>query len=64
VLSTVGIEVERRGIRDVTAGVIGNDGNVVANLTLVRITFERIERSARSHVRRPGNTGVSAIRIK
>ena len=39
----VGIEVERRGIRNVTPGVVGNDGNVVANLTLVRITFEGVK---------------------
>ncbi len=63
-LSTVGIEVERRGIRDVTTGVIGNDGNVVANLTLVRITLERVKRIAHRNISRPGNTGVRAIRIK
>ena len=28
-LSTVGIEVNIRGIRDVTASVIGNDGDVI-----------------------------------
>jgi hypothetical protein len=63
-LSTVGIEVERRRIGNVTARVIGNDGNVVADLTLVRVAFQRIKEIAYRHVRRPGNTGVCAIRIK
>jgi len=63
-LSTRGIEVERRGIRNVSTGVVRNDGDVIANLTLVRITFERIKRTANSYVRRPGDTGVCAKGIK
>jgi hypothetical protein len=58
------VEVERGRIRHVATGVIGNDRNVIANLVLVRITFERIKRIANSYVRRPGNTGVGAVRIK
>ena len=63
-LRTVGIEIECGGIRDVPAGVIRNDSDVIANLTLVRITFERVKRTANGHVSRPGNTGIGAIRIK
>ena len=63
-LSTGGIQVERRGIRNVSAGVVRNDGDVVANLALVRITFERIKRIAHRNVSRPSHAGVCAIGIE
>ena len=63
-LSAIRIEIERRRISYVAAGVIRLNGNVVADLILVWITFERIKRVADSYVRRPGDTGIRAVRIK
>lgn len=63
-LRTVGIEIERRRISDVTSRVIGNDGNIVANFTLIWITLERIKQVANGHIGRPGNAGVGAIGIE
>jgi hypothetical protein len=58
------IEIKCGRIRHITAGFIGNDGNIVAYLILVRIAFERIKRIAHGNVRRPGNTGIGAPGIK
>lgn len=51
VLPSIGIEVEGGSIRDIAAGSIGDDGNVVADLTLVRIALEGVERIAHRNVR-------------
>jgi hypothetical protein len=40
----VRVEVERSRVSHITAGFIGNDGDIVAYLTLIRIAFERIKR--------------------
>ena len=58
------IKVERGRISYIAARVIGNDGDVVAYLVLVRIAFERIKRSTDRDVGRPGYTAIRAIRIK
>ena len=64
VLVSLGIEVKGRGVSHVTTGFIGNDGDVVAYLVLVRIAFEWIERVTNSHVGGPGNAGISAIGVE
>ena len=64
VLTAVRIEVERGRVSDVPTSLIGNDGNVIAYLILVRIAFLRVKRVAHRDVRRPGHTRVGAIGIK
>jgi hypothetical protein len=64
VLSPAGVEVERGRIRDVTSSVIRSDGDVIADLVLLRPAFQRIKRGAHCDVRRPGNTAVRAVRIE
>ena len=63
-LSAIRIEIVRRRISYVAARIIRLNGNIVADLVLVWITFEWIKRVADSYVRRPGNTGIRAVRIK
>ena len=63
-LSPVRVKVERGRIRHVAARVIRNDGDVVADLVLVRIAFERIKRIADRNVGRPGHAGISTIGIE
>lgn len=58
------IEVKRSRIRHVASRQVGNDGDVIANLILIRPAFLRVERVAHRHIWRPGNTGIRAIRIK
>jgi hypothetical protein len=64
VLSPARVEVERGGVRHVAAGVVRNDGDVIAYLRLLRPAFERIKRIAYRDVRRPGNAAVGAERIE
>src|SRR4029077_16905523 len=64
VLVSLGIEVKGRGVSHVTTGFIGNDGDVIPYLTLIRIALEGIKRIADSNVRRPGHAGVSAKGIE
>ena len=64
VLVSLGIEVKGRGVRNVTAGFIGNDGDIVAYLALIWVAFERIKRIADCHVRRPGNASIGAPGIE
>lgn len=45
------VKVERGRIRHVAPGVVRNNGNVVADLVLVRVAFQRIKRITYSHVR-------------
>jgi len=63
-LVSVLVEVKRGRVRYVTSGFIGDDGDVVAYLVLVRIAFGRIKRVAHRNVRRPGNAGIGAEGIK
>ena len=50
-LPSVWIEVERGRVGHVTTGFIGNDGDIITYLALVRVAFERIKRIAHRHVR-------------
>ena len=61
---TTRVEIERGRIRHVAAGIVRNNGDVIAYLVLIWIAFERIKRRAHRNVRRPGNAGVSAERIE
>ena len=63
-LTPLRVEVKRGGIRYIAARFVGNDGNVVADLTLVRVALEGVERIAHSDVSRPGHAGVSAKGIE
>ena len=45
-LTQVRVEVKRGSIRYIAARFVRNNGDVVADLTLVRVTFERIKRIA------------------
>ena len=60
----VRVEVERGGIRYVTACFIGNDRDIIAYLALVRIAFERIKRIAHCNVGRPRHASVGAKGIE
>jgi len=64
VLVSLRVEVKRGRVRYVTAGFVGNDGDIVAYLALIWIPFERIKRIAHCHVRRPGNTSIGAPGIE
>jgi hypothetical protein len=63
-LAPVRVEVKGGGVSHIASGFIGNHGDIVAYLVLLRITFERIERIAYRHIRRPGNAGVGTIGIE
>lgn len=63
-LAPVRVEVKRGRVSDVTTGFVGNDGNVVAYLILVRPSFLRVKRIANRHVRRPCNAGVRAVGVE
>ena len=43
VLSKTGVEIECGGIRHIATGVVGNDGNVISYLVLLRPAFLRIK---------------------
>ena len=64
VLVSLGIEVKRRGVSYVAAGLVGHDGDIVAYLVLIWVAFERIKRIADCHVRRPGNATIGAPGIE
>jgi hypothetical protein len=64
VLTPVRVEVKRGGIRHVASRIIGNDGDVVAYLALIRIALERIKRITDRYVRRPCHASVSAKGIE
>ena len=64
VLVAIGIEVECSGIRDIAARFVRDNGDIIADLILIRIALERVECITDSHIRRPGHTGVSAKGIK
>ena len=63
-LAAARIKVEGGRIRHVATCVIGNDGDVVADLVLVRVAFERIKEIGYRHVRRPGHAGIRAPGIE
>jgi hypothetical protein len=64
VLVAIGIEVEGSSIRDIAAHFVRDDGDVIADLILVRIALERVECITNSHIRRPRHTCIGAKRIK
>ena len=63
-MSPVRIKVKSGGIRHVAAGIVRHDGDVIADLVLVGITFERIKGGTHRHVRRPRDAGIRAIGIE
>jgi len=60
----VRVEVESSRIRNVTAGIIGNDRDIIPYLALVRIALEGIKRVAHRNIRRPGRTGIGTKGIE
>jgi len=64
VLVRVRVEVERRRIRHITSGVVRNNCDVIADLVLLRIAFERGKRIGHRNVRRPANAAVGTERIE
>ena len=50
-LAPIWVEIKSRGIGDIAAGLVRNNGDVVTYLALVRVAFERIERITYCHVR-------------
>ena len=63
-LSPVRIEIERRRIGHVSAGVIRNDRDVIPDLALIGVPLERVKCIAHRHISRPANTSVRAKRIE
>jgi len=64
VLTPVRVQVKRGGIRYIAARLIGNNGDVIADLALVRIALEGVKRIAHRNISRPGHAGVSAKGIE
>jgi hypothetical protein len=64
VLAPIRVEVKGGGVSHVPTGFIGNDGDIIAYLVLVRIPLEWIKRIAHRNVRRPGDAGVGTKGIK
>ena len=64
VLTVVRVEVEGGRVCHVATGFIGNNGDVVADLALVWIAFERIKRVADCHVSCPCDAAVRAPGIE
>ena len=63
-LASIRVEVKGRGVSHVAAGFIGNDGDIVAYLVLIRVAFERIKRIAHCYIRRPRHASVGAEGIE
>ena len=63
-LSSAGIEVVGSRVGDVSSGIIGDDGDIITYLGLLRPTFQRVERLTDSYVGSPRNTAVGAIGIE
>jgi hypothetical protein len=64
VLTPVRVEVKRGGVRYIAARLIGNNGDVISDLALVRVALEGVERIAHSNVSRPADAGIGAKGIK
>src|SRR5207302_9657115 len=58
------VEVKSGRIRDIAPSTVRNNCDVIADLALVRVAFERIERIAHLDVRRPGNAAVGTPGIE
>jgi hypothetical protein len=63
-LAPARVEIKSGGIRHVAAGIVRNNGDIIADLILVRIPLERVERVAHRNIRRPRYPGVRAIGVK
>jgi hypothetical protein len=63
-LSPARVEVKRCRICYIAPSVIRNDRDVITDLVLVWISFERIEQIAHCDVRRPRYARVGAVRIE
>ena len=60
----VRVEVEGGRVSHVASGIVGNDGNIIADLILIRIAFERVKWITDCYVRRPSHAGVGAEGIE
>jgi len=58
------IKVECGRIRHIAAGIVGDDRNVIADLVLHGIAFERSKRVAYRDIRRPRHAPVRAPRVE
>ena len=58
------VEVEGGSVSYIATSVVGNDGDVIADLILVRPAFLGVKRIAHRHVRRPRNARVSAVGVE
>jgi len=58
------VEIKSSRIRYVAAGIVRNNGDVIADLVLIGIAFGWNKRVAYCHIRRPCDTCVSAPGIK
>ena len=63
-LAPARVEIKSSGIRHVAAGIVRNNGDVIADLVLIRIALGWIKRIAYCHIRRPRGTRVSAPGVK
>jgi hypothetical protein len=64
VLAQGWIEIKCGSIRYIASSVVGNNGDVVADLALVWIALEGVKRIAHGNVNRPGDAGISAKGVK
>jgi hypothetical protein len=64
VLTSGRVEIEGGSVSYITTGVVGNDGDVISDLILVRPSFLGVKRVAHRHVRRPCNARVSAVGVE
>src|SRR6266508_5290339 len=64
VLASVRVEVECSSIRDIATSLVGNDGDVIADLTLVRPAFLGVKSITHRHVRRPCDAGICAVGVE
>lgn len=64
VLIPLRIKVERGRVRDVSAGFVRNDGDIVADLVLIRIPLRRIKWVTHSNIGRPRNASIGAIGVE
>ena len=63
-LSSSRIEVEGRGVGDISSRVIRHDGEIIAYLVLYRPAFERCKRSAYGDVRCPCDAAIGAVGVE
>lgn len=58
------IEIEGGSVSYIPTSVVGKEGNVIADLILVRPAFLGVKCIAHRHVRRPRDTRVSAVGVE